>query len=192
MNLERIYSDCGFGRLGKLDASDIYHRRINAKVVSISQKGDEFIFPVADGTAKLSGKDYEFREPTPRWEQNVRSEDFSRELQCEPGESQPTESTDDADARADFWSIQGDFIISITMNLQFNSMCPRKKHHCHDESSELYNQARPKSGLATHSRRFSSQTIGVVGTNRNFGDILEKLRDIRTELVSASQHQTRR
>ena len=28
----------------------------------------------------------------------------------EPGESHPTESTDDAVARADFWSIQGDFI----------------------------------------------------------------------------------
>ena len=27
-----------------------------------------------------------------------------------PGESQPTESTDDAEARADLWSIQGDFI----------------------------------------------------------------------------------
>ena len=38
------------------------------------------------------------------------SEDFSRELQGEPGESQPTDSTDDAEARVDFWSIQGDFI----------------------------------------------------------------------------------
>ena len=28
----------------------------------------------------------------------------------EPGESQPTESTDDAEVRADFWSIQGHFI----------------------------------------------------------------------------------
>ena len=40
----------------------------------------------------------------------VRSEDFSRELEGEPGESHPTESTDEAEARADFWSIQGDFI----------------------------------------------------------------------------------
>ena len=42
--------------------------------------------------------------------QLVRSEDFSRELHGEPEESQPTESTDDAEARADFWSIRGDFI----------------------------------------------------------------------------------
>ena len=53
---------------------------------------EEFIFPVAGGTAKLSGRDYEFREPTPRREQTVRSEDLSRELQGEPGEFQPTES----------------------------------------------------------------------------------------------------
>ena len=76
----------------------------------IRQKDDEFIFPFADGTAKFSGRDYEFREPTLRREPTVRSEDFSRELHVEPGVSQPTESADDAEARADFWSIQGDFI----------------------------------------------------------------------------------
>ena len=76
--------------------------------VLIRQKDDEFIFPFADGTAKLSGRDHEFREPTLRREPTVRSEDFSRELHGEPGESQPTESTDDVEARADFWSIQGD------------------------------------------------------------------------------------
>ena len=94
----------------KLDASDVYPRRINAKEVLISQKDGEFVFPVADGTAKLSGRDFEFRVPTPRREPTVRSEGFSRELHGESGESQPTESTDDAEARADFWSIQGDLI----------------------------------------------------------------------------------
>ena len=96
--------------LEKMDASEIYPRRINAKEVLISQKGEEFIFPIADGTAKLSGRDYEFREPTLRREQTVRSEDISGEFLGEPEEAQPTESTDDAEARADFWSIQGDFI----------------------------------------------------------------------------------
>ena len=86
--------------LENMDASDIYPRRIHAKGV----------FSVADGTAKLSGRDHEFREPTLRWEPTVWSEDFSRELYGEPGESQPTEPTDDAEARADFWSIQDDFI----------------------------------------------------------------------------------
>ena len=72
--------------LEKLNASEIYPRIINAKDVLIRQTNDEFIFSAA---AKLSGRDYEFREPTPRWEPTaLGGEDFSRELQGEPGESQ--------------------------------------------------------------------------------------------------------
>ena len=96
--------------LEKLDASDTYPRRIKAKEILIRQKDDEFIFSLTDGSAKLSRRDYEFRESTLRREPTVRSEDFSRELQDELGESQPTETTDYAEARADFWSIQGEFI----------------------------------------------------------------------------------
>ena len=66
---------------------------------------------VADGTAKLSGGDHEFRQPTPRREQLLRSENVKGELQGEPeGFHQPTETKDDAEARNDFWSIQGHFI----------------------------------------------------------------------------------
>ena len=36
--------------------------------VLIRQKDEEFIFPRANDTAKLSGRDYEFREPTLRRE----------------------------------------------------------------------------------------------------------------------------
>ena len=75
-----------------------------------SKNDDEFVFPLADGTSKLSGRDHEFRVPTLRWEQPVRSEDLSGEIHGESGESQPAEPTDDAEARGDFWSIQGDFI----------------------------------------------------------------------------------
>ena len=38
------------------------------------------------------------------------SEDLGGELQSELEESQTTESRDDAEARKDFWSVQGDFI----------------------------------------------------------------------------------
>ena len=62
------------------------------------------------GTAKLSGRAYEFREPTLRREQPVRSENLSGERQGEPEGFQPTETKDDAEARKDFWLIQGDFI----------------------------------------------------------------------------------
>ena len=43
-----------------------YPRRINAKEVLIRQKDDELIFPFADGTVKLPGREYEFWEPTLR------------------------------------------------------------------------------------------------------------------------------
>ena len=42
--------------LENLHASEIYPRRTNAKEVLISQKRDEFIFPAADGTAKIVRK----------------------------------------------------------------------------------------------------------------------------------------
>ena len=41
-------------KLEKLDASDVHPRGINAKEILIRQKYDEFIFPIADGTSKLS------------------------------------------------------------------------------------------------------------------------------------------
>ena len=53
--MERRFSDCGFGRFGKdgrirnLSSKNQRERSID------NTKGEEFIFPVADGTAKLSG-----------------------------------------------------------------------------------------------------------------------------------------
>ena len=92
------------------------------------QRGDEFIFPTADGTAKLLGRDQEFREPTVRQHRPVWSEDLSGELQGESEGLQPTETDstriseppgngkllrgaesnveqDGAEALKDFWSI---------------------------------------------------------------------------------------
>ena len=93
-----------------MDASAIYPRRIKAKEVLTPQRCEDFIFRVAAGTAKLSGRDHEFREPTSRREQPVRSEDLRGELQGEPDGFQATETKDDAEAQRDFWSIQGDFM----------------------------------------------------------------------------------
>ena len=113
--------------LEKLDASEIHPRRINAKEVLIRQKDEELIFPIADGTAKLSGRDYEFRVPTPRREPTVRSEDLSGEILGESGESQLAELTDDAEARADFWSIQGDFIHRHHNELRVQLYVPKEE-----------------------------------------------------------------
>ena len=116
-NLERRYSDCW--------SSEIYPRRVNAKEVLTLQKGEEFVFPKADGTAKLPGRYNEFREPTLRREQTVGSEDHSGELQGESDEPQPTESTDDDEARIDIWSIQGDFIYRHHTELRVQIYLPK-------------------------------------------------------------------
>ena len=43
--------------LEEMDASELHARRLNAKEVLTPKNGDNFIFPVADGTVKVSGKD---------------------------------------------------------------------------------------------------------------------------------------
>ena len=62
--------------LRKLDASEINPRRLNAKEVLITQKMENSLFLVADGSVKLSGRDYEFQEPTLRRESTVRRENL--------------------------------------------------------------------------------------------------------------------
>ena len=87
-----------------------YLRRLNAKEVLITHKDGEFVFPVADGSATLSGRDYEFQDPTLRREATVRRENVSGESQGDGVEFRPQETKDDAEIQEDFWSFQGDFI----------------------------------------------------------------------------------
>ena len=81
VNLERRYFDGRAGRFGKVGCS---------RNLSLTKQRERDVdqterwWTLADGTAKLSGRDYEFRESTPRREPTVRSEDFSRELHGEP------------------------------------------------------------------------------------------------------------
>ena len=81
-----------------MDASEIHARRVNAKAVMTPHKSEHSIFPFAEGTVKLSGRDHEFREPTLRREQPERSEDLREELQGHSERSQPTETKDDVEA----------------------------------------------------------------------------------------------
>ena len=55
-------------------------------------------------------RDYEFQEPTLRREFTVRRENLSGESQGDREEFQSEETKDDAEARKDFWSIQGGLI----------------------------------------------------------------------------------
>ena len=80
-----------------MDASEIYPRRLNAKEVLISHKDGEFVFPVADGSATLSGRDHEFQEPTLGREHTAERENLSGESQGDKEEFQPEETKDDAE-----------------------------------------------------------------------------------------------
>ena len=50
--------------LEEMDVSELHVRRLNAKEVLTPMKGDNCIFPVADGTAKVSGRDRRLRTST--------------------------------------------------------------------------------------------------------------------------------
>ena len=47
-----------------LDASDIHARRLNAKEINTTKNDENFMFPAADGTVRLSGGDQEIRKST--------------------------------------------------------------------------------------------------------------------------------
>ena len=76
--VERRCSNCRSGRIGKCECIR------NLSPTLIRKKGDDFIFPFADGITKLLGRGCEFRELTSRQEETVRSENLRGELQGEP------------------------------------------------------------------------------------------------------------
>ena len=48
--------------LEQTDASELHARRLNAKEVLTPMKGENFMFPIADGTVKISGADAQTEE----------------------------------------------------------------------------------------------------------------------------------
>ena len=66
--------------LEKLDGSQIYPRRVNAKEVLNHEKEKNSLSQYQMVQQKLSGRDCEFREPTLRREQIARREDLSENL----------------------------------------------------------------------------------------------------------------
>ena len=101
--------------LERMHASEIHARRLNAKEVLSPMKGDNFIFPISDGTAKISGGDRRLRTSTLIRERRERGE----EQEILRGESdglsspipfQDDSTPDDAEAKNHFWTITGEFI----------------------------------------------------------------------------------
>ena len=100
--------------LEEMDASEIHARRLNAKEVFTPMQGDNFLFPVADGTVIVSGGDRRLKPSTLIRDHPERGE----EQEVFRGESdelsslntlQDDSTREDAEAKNDFWSITGDF-----------------------------------------------------------------------------------
>ena len=51
-------------KLKEMDASEIHARRLNAKKVLTPMQRERIMFPIADGTIKISGKDQDLRTTT--------------------------------------------------------------------------------------------------------------------------------
>ena len=79
---------------------------------------------MADGTAKLSERDYEFQEPTLRRVDTVRRENLSG---GDRKEFQSKETKGDDEVRKDFWSIQADFIYRHHIEPRVQLYVPREE-----------------------------------------------------------------
>ena len=94
-----------------MDASEIYSKRLNAKEV-IFPKQRKFIFPIANGRIKTTGRGQELRTSTLVQHRPIQGEsnlDFLGE--SEGSLPQPHDSLLDAgEATHDFWSMSGSFI----------------------------------------------------------------------------------
>ena len=98
-----------------MDASEIYAKRLNAKEVLTPMKGDNFLFPFADGMIKVSGGDQRLRTSTSIRDRPERGEEQEVLRGESDGLSSPSSQQADstrggAEAKNDFWSITGDFV----------------------------------------------------------------------------------
>ena len=122
-NLGKFFTD--IKELEKLDSSEIFTRRLKAKEMLMTQKDGEFVFPVADGSAKLAGRDYEFQEPTLGREFTVRIENLAGKSHGDREEFQPEETKDDDGINKDFRAHA-----EARKEFQLSSSCWTEKFNC--------------------------------------------------------------
>ena len=116
--------------LEKMDASEIHARRLNAKEVLTPQNGETFVFPIADGTVKLSGGDRVLRTSTLIRDHPDRGEEQERLQRESDGSSPPVKdsSPDGGEARNISDPFQGSTFTGITLNRESNCTCREKNH----------------------------------------------------------------
>ena len=116
----------------EMDASELHARRLNAKEVLTPIKGDNFIFPVADGTVKTPGGDRRLKPSTlirDRPERGEEQEVFQGESDglYTPSPLQDDSTRDDAEAKNNFWSAAGDFIYRHHVEPRVKLYVPREE-----------------------------------------------------------------
>ena len=116
-----------------MDASEIHARRLNAKEVLTPMKGYNFIFPVADGTVKTSGRDRRLRPSTLVKDHPERGEEqevFQGKSDglSSPNPLQDDSTRDDAEAKNDFCPLREISFTAITWNPESNCTWQKKNH----------------------------------------------------------------
>ena len=108
--------------LEEMDASELHARRLNAKKVLTPMKGDNFIFPVVDGTVKISGRDQDLRTST-----LIRDSPDRGKEQDDPTPHQDDSTGDGEEAQSDFWTVTGDFIYRHHVDPRIKLYVPREE-----------------------------------------------------------------
>ena len=109
-----------------MDASELHARWLKAKEVLTPMKGDNFIFPVADGTFKISGGDRRLRTSTLIWDRPERGEE-QEILQGESGAlSSPSPHQNELKMISGL--LQEISFIAITWNPESNCACREKNY----------------------------------------------------------------
>ena len=89
-----------------------------------SNIGENFVFPVADGKAELSGGDQVLRNIHHR--DNPEREDLFGESDGSPPSTGQDSRHDDGEARNDFWSIAGNYIYRHHVEPRVKLYVPRE------------------------------------------------------------------
>ena len=117
--------------LEEMDASELHARSLNAKEVLTLQRSGNFIFPVADGTVKIFGRDQRLRtstltqDPLERGEEQQILQGYSDEWYT-PSHVQEDSTRDDEEAKNDFWTVTGEFIYRHHVEHRVNLYMPKE------------------------------------------------------------------
>ena len=116
--------------LEKMDSSEIHAKRLNAKEVLTPMSGEKFMFPIADGTVKLSGGDQVLKTSTLIRDRPDRGEEQENLLgESDGSSSSPLRDSSwyDGDARNDLCTISGNCIHRHHVELRVKLYVPREE-----------------------------------------------------------------